>query len=372
MRFEETTAVITGIGAGLPEQVLDNAAVIEAGRLRTTDEWIRTRTGIAHRRRVAPGISTGDLAVAAGRGAISSDGGSAPDLLVLATSTPDQPCPATAPYVAHRLGLGTVPAFDVGAVCSGFLYALTTATALLHSGLCRAPLVVGADTYSTIVDPTDRDTAALFGDGAGAVLLRPGRIDAPGAVVAAALGADGSGHQLIAVPGGGSRQPMHLPQLDPKGTTFQMQGREVYAHAVRRMVASAREALDRAGWPAETVEAFIGHQANQRILDAVAGRLGIDPEHRFGNIRDVGNTAAASIPLVMADPVTHGALTSGRRTLLTAFGGGLTWASVALNWPAAVPRTRSPSPELDLTPLSSTDLLRSHAWTPSASTSPPS
>ncbi|MFD0573725.1 hypothetical protein ACFQ0T_36515 [Kitasatospora gansuensis] len=168
---------------------------------------------------------------------------------MLATSTPDQPCPATAPYVAHRLGLGTVPAFDVGAVCSGFLYALATATALLHSGLCRAPLVVGADTYSSIVDPTDRDTAALFGDGAGAVLLRPGRIDAPGAVLAAALGADGSGHQLIAVPGGGSRQPMHLPQVDPKATTFRMQGREVYAHAVRRMVASAREALDRAGWP---------------------------------------------------------------------------------------------------------------------------
>lgn len=372
MRFDDTTAVITGIGACLPEHVLGNDEVIEAGRLRSTDEWIRTRTGIARRRRVAPGISTGDLAVAAGRAAITSDGGSAPDLLVLATSTPDHPCPATAPHIAHRLGLGTVPAFDIAAVCSGFLYALATATAFLRSGLCAAPLVIGADTYSTIIDPTDRDTAALFGDGAGAILLRPGPPDAPGAVVAVDLGADGSGHQLISVPGGGSRQPLQLPQLDPGSLFFQLRGREVYAQAVRRMVRSAREALEHADWPTESVEAFIGHQANQRILDSVAQRLGIAPGNCFGNIREVGNTAAASIPLVMADLATQRALTPGRRSLLTAFGGGLTWASVALNWPAAVPQARPPVPELDLTPLSSTDLLRSHAWTPSANTSSPS
>ncbi|WP_405020747.1 ketoacyl-ACP synthase III [Kitasatospora sp. NBC_00070] len=362
--FTGTTAVVTGIGACLPDRVLDNEDVIAAGDLRTTDEWIRTRTGIVHRRRVATGQSTGDLATAAGLAAVESDGGPPPDLLILATSTPDHPLPGTAPRIAHRLGLGPVPAFDLAAVCAGFPYALATATALLRGGLCRAPLVVAADTYSTIVDPTDRDTAALFGDGAAAVLLRPGPADAPGAIVAVDLGTDGAGDRLITVPGGGSRHP-RWDRADPAEPYFRMRGREVYAHAVRRMVESSRTVLDRADWPAGSVRAFIGHQANQRILDAVAQRLGIDPKHCHGNIRELGNTAAASIPLVLADPVTQQALEPGLRCLLTAFGGGLAWGSVALNWPAAVPRRLPAVPELGQTPLSSPDLARSHTWTAS-------
>ncbi|MDO0909391.1 beta-ketoacyl-ACP synthase III [Streptomyces sp. DT2A-34] len=369
MRPTDTTAVITGIGACLPDRVVDNDTVIARGALRTDDTWIRDRTGIARRRHAAPGTSTGDLAVGAGRAAIASAGDHRPDMLLLATTTPDHPCPATAPAVAHRLGLGTVPAFDLAAVCSGFLYALTTATALIRGGACAMPLVIGADTYTSIVDPRDRQTAPIFGDGAGAVILRPGARDDPGAVIATDLGADGSGHDLITVPGGGSRHPRRLPPSSPDPYSFRMQGRAVYAHAVRRMAQSANSALRQAGWAPETVRAFIGHQANQRILDSVGERLGIAPAHRFGNIHELGNTAAASIPLVVADPTVHTAVAPGERSLFTAFGGGLTWASVALNWPSAVPRHEAPPARPGTKPLSTTDLSRSHPWTASTTTS---
>ncbi|MEV6946753.1 beta-ketoacyl-ACP synthase III [Streptomyces sp. NPDC051172] len=362
-------AVIAGIGACLPPYVIDNATVVARGALRTDDTWIRDRTGIVRRRHAEPGTSTGDLAVGAGRAALASAGDLRPGMLLLATSTPDHPCPATAPSVAHRLGLGTIPAFDLGAVCSGFLYALATATALIRSGTCTTALVIGADTYTTIVDPTDRETAPIFGDGAGAILLRPGTADEPGAVIATDLGADGSGSDLITVPHGGSRHPQHLPPATPRDRHFQMQGRTVYAHAVRHMTQSANSAIQQAGWAPNTVRAFVGHQANQRILDSVAERLGIAPAHRFGNIRDLGNTAAASIPLVLADPAVHQAVPPGERSLLTAFGGGLTWASVALHWPASVPATEAPPTDLATAPLSTPDLSRSHPWTASTTTS---
>ncbi|GAA2471399.1 beta-ketoacyl-ACP synthase III [Streptomyces mauvecolor] len=338
MRFDDTTAVVTGIGSCLPDRAVTNDEVIADGHLDTTDGWLRTRTGIARRHRAGAATSTGDLAVAAGRAALESDGGRPPDLLLLATSTPDHPCPATAPDVAHRLGLGTIGAYDLAAVCSGFLYAMATATALLRGGLSPSALVIGADTYSTIIDPHDRDTAALFGDGAGAVVLRPGPAHTPGAIRAAHLGSDGSEHPLITIPGGGSRHPHPLPQ-PTTDHYFHMHGREVYAHAVRRMTQSARTCLDHADWPVESLGAFIGHQANQRILDSVAQRLGIPPENRFGTIHETGNTAAASIPLVMAAAAPHTSLAPGDRTLLTAFGGGLTWASIALTWPTAAPLT---------------------------------
>ena len=396
MRFDELTAVVTGIGACLPEQALSNDDIISAGALQTDDEWIRTRTGIVGRRRARAGTSTGDLAVAAGREALRSAASvpasapsgpaaaplapsgaqPAPDLLILATSTPDHPCPATAPHIAQRLGLGTIPAFDLSAVCSGFLYALITATALVRSGTCTAPLVIAADTYSTILDPHDRETAPIFGDGAAAVLLRPGPPDSPGAVLAADFGSDGSGHHLIAIPGGGSRHPRHLPQPGPRAEYFGMRGREVYAHAVRRMTQSARGALHQTGWAADGVEAFIGHQANQRILDSVAERLGIPQPRVISNIRHLGNTAAASIPLAMAEAAAAGTVPPGARTLLTAFGGGLTWASVTLTWPTATPPTRPVPPDPSPVPVHAPDAAspapdraRSQSWTPSSSTS---
>ncbi|MFJ8045763.1 beta-ketoacyl-ACP synthase 3 [Kitasatospora sp. NPDC096147] len=323
---------------------MTNGQIIARGRLESTDDWIVGRTGI-HRRRIAdPGSSTGDLATAAARAALDAaraagqtgvaGDGPRPDLLLLATTTPDRPCPATAPEVAHRLGLGPVPAFDLAAVCSGFLYALNTANALLRSGSCRAPLVVAAEKYSAIIDPFDRDTAPLFGDGAAAVLLRAGTTDEPGAVLAGDWGSDGGGSDLITVNAGGTRLPA-ADGLPREQRYFRMSGRQVYAHAVRRMSGSAGAALAATGWQPSEVRAFIGHQANQRILDAVADRVGIAPPHRFGNIAELGNTAGASIPLALADALSRGLCAPGAPTLLTAFGGGLTWASVTLRWPDA-------------------------------------
>ncbi|MYV55318.1 beta-ketoacyl-ACP synthase III [Streptomyces sp. SID3212] len=360
-----STAVVCGIGSCLPPLSLTNEEIVVRGELATTDAWIRSRTGIERRRHAAPGVSTGDLALAAGEAALRSAPGIRPDLVLIATTTPDRPCPATAPDVAHRLGLGPVPAFDLAAVCSGFLYALTTANALIAHGTCRYPLVIGAEKYSAIVDPRDRDTAPIFGDGAGAFLLRAGDREEPGALVAADLGADGSGSDLIAVAGGGSRLP-ETAELDRDDRYFRMRGRQVYAQAVTHMTRSAQTALDRAGWAAPSVEAFIGHQANQRILDSVAERLGVAAHHRFGNIADVGNTAAASIPLALADTAARRLVRPGARALLTTFGGGLTWGAIALTWPSVRPLSTDPTPH----PLSLSDTDRSHpSWKLSASTS---
>ena len=357
-------SVIRGVGACLPDHIVTNADLV-AGGLDTSDDWIRTRTGIAARRRVSPGTSTGDLAVRAAQDALSGLD-VRPRLLILATTTPDHPCPATAPEVATRLGLGDIPAFDLAAVCSGFLYALAAADAWIRSGAADAVLVIGAETYSTIVDPNDRNTAPIFGDGAGAAVLTRGLRDDPGAILAVDLGSDGRGADCVMIEAGGSRNPTpHAgsapinsphpkarsatePHADPTPTNsphpkasspdtpspyLHMKGREVYGQAVRRMTASATRTLAHLDWPPTSIGAFIGHQANQRILDAVADRLGIDPAHRHGNIHDVGNTAAASIPLVLADVVARRAVAPGTRTLLTAFGGGLTWGSAALTWP---------------------------------------
>jgi len=327
-------AAICGVGACLPPNVVSNDDLV--GELETSDAWIRTRTGIERRRRVQPGVSTGDLAVAAGRAALVSAGQSA-DFVLLATTTPDRPCPGTAPEVAHRLGLGDVPALDVSAVCSGFIYGLAIASSLVKAGVCARPLVIGAEVYSSIIDPLDRDTAVIFGDGAGAALLRGASSEEPGAIRAVDLGSDGSGSDLIAIAAGGSRLPARNGALSRDLLYFRMQGREVYRQAVQHMTASSQAVLERANWQPRLIGAFIGHQANQRILNAVGDRLGIKAECRFGNIAEVGNTAAASIPLAMADTLTRGVVRPGKRTLLTAFGGGLTWGSIALNWPDVLP-----------------------------------
>ncbi|GAA1397710.1 ketoacyl-ACP synthase III [Kitasatospora putterlickiae] len=335
--------MIAGLGSCLPLRRITNADLVQEG-LNTSDEWIRTRTGIRARYRVAPGVGTADLAVAAGRAALHSAGRTTAACVLVATTTPDRPCPATAPEVAARLGLSGTPAFDLAAVCSGFLYAAQVASALLTSGTFDSALVVGAETYSAIVDPQDRDTAVIFGDGAGAVLLERGTTADPGAFIRFDLGSDGTHSDLIEIPSGGSRRPRRHGDTSEADHFFRMRGREVYGQAVLRMTASARTVLSRAQWPAATVEAFIGHQANQRILDAVAQRLLLPPERCHGNLRHVGNTAAASIPLAMADAAACHLVGPGARTLLTAFGGGLTWGSAALTWPAATAFHLPPEP----------------------------
>lgn len=318
-----TAAVVAGLGTCLPATEIDNAAL--AHRLDTTDEWIRTRTGIGARRRAAPGLSMRDLACEAARNALRSAAATSAGALVLATSTPDRPVPAAAPEVAGRLGLGQLPAFDVSAVCSGFLYAAATATGLISAGIADSVLVVAAETYSRIVDPADRSTAVIFGDGAGAVLLRRGTSDEEGALLAFDLGSDGAGRDLIHVPGSAEQ---------PEGPRwFAMAGRRVYLRAVEQMTVSALRVMKDCAWSPESVGALVPHQANARIIQAVADRLGLPGERAVSAMERVGNTAAASIPLALADALAAGRLPQGARTVLTAFGGGLAWGSAALTWP---------------------------------------
>ena len=324
-------AVLTGLGATVPPTEITNQMLSE--RLATTDAWIRTRTGIAVRHAVDPGTATGDLAVEAGGRALKSAGTDQGDPVILATATPDHPLPGTAPDVAHRLGLEHVPAFDIAAVCAGFVYALATAAGTISSGLADRVLVIGAEAFTSILDPTDRGTAILFGDGAGAVVLRAGRPDEPGALAGFDLGSDGSLADLIMIPGGGSKQRSGGRPTDPDTSWFTMQGREVFGQAANWMAKSTSTLLEQIGWPVESVDRFVGHQANVRILHAVADLLGLPRERALVHLDRVGNTSAASIPLALADGVQRGALLPGHRVALSAFGGGLAWGSSALVWP---------------------------------------
>ncbi len=323
-------AVLTGLGAMLPPRRVTNAEL--SLRLDTSDEWIQTRTGI-RQRYWTTGMATSDLAVGAGRHALKAAGADTVDVLVLATTTPDHPCPATAPDVASQLGLGTVAAFDVAAVCSGFVYGLATAAAQIEAGHADSALVIGAETYSTILDPDDRGTAVIFGDGAGAVVLRAGHAAEPGAFLGFDLGSDGSLKDLIVIPGGGSRQRTAQEGEYPATGYFAMQGRPVFRHAVMRMADSALALLARNGWAPASVDWFVGHQANVRILHGVADQLGIDRERAVVDLDRVGNTSAASIPLALWRAVETRRLSAGHRVLLSAFGGGVTWGSTALTWP---------------------------------------
>ncbi|GAB1688967.1 beta-ketoacyl-ACP synthase III [Krasilnikovia sp. M28-CT-15] len=330
-RAGRRAAIIQGLGTFLPERVVTNAALSE--RLDTTDEWIRSRTGIRERRWAESGTATGDLAVEAGARALKAASMSHVDVVVLATTTPDHPCPGTAPAVAARLGLGHAMAFDVSAVCTGFIYALATASSLIVAGLAESALVIGAETYSTILNPEDRSSAVIFGDGAGAAVLTAGDLAEPGALLGFDLGSDGEHADLITVPAGGSRQRAQDVEPDPADFYFTMRGREVFTHAVTRMGQSSKALLDRIGWPTASVDHLVGHQANVRILQSLADFLDIERRRAVVNLDRVGNTSAASIPLALADAVRLGTVQAGDRVLLSAFGGGLTWGSTALIWP---------------------------------------
>jgi 3-oxoacyl-[acyl-carrier-protein] synthase-3 len=336
------SAVLCGLGAVVPPRIVTNNALVE--RLKTSDEWIYTRTGIKQRHVTGLDLATSDLAVEAGRRALrsaASAGVVGADMVVLATVTPDHPCPATAPDVATRLGLGRVPAFDVSAVCTGFVYALGVAAGAIAAGLATRVLVIGAETFSTILNPNDRDTAVIFGDGAGAVVLRAGEADEPGALRGFDLGSDGELSKLIMIPDGGSRQRTSGRPAERATSYFTMQGKEVFKHAVRRMAYSAQAVLQRTGWDIGDVDWLVGHQANVRILHAIADQIRLVRDKVVINLDRVGNTCAASIPLALTD--SAGIIKAGDRVVLTAFGGGLTWGSTALIWPELdVARTDPP------------------------------
>lgn len=305
-----TGAELTGWGMALPETVVTNAD-FEA-RLDTSDEWIVERTGI-HERRM--GGTTTDLAVAAGAAALDR-AGVAPadvDLLILATTTPDQEVPANSSVVHHRLGLSG-GAFDLNAACSGFVYALVTASSLLATGVERC-LVIGADVLSRLTDLDDRATAVLFADGAGAVLLEAAPND--GFLLSWDLGVDGSAMPLL--------------YCDRDGY-LQMQGREVYRRAVRSMVDSAGAALERAKLSADDIDLMVPHQANARIIEAANSRLGIPMERTVLVLDRTGNTSSASVPIALAAAADEGRLHPGARVLLCGFGAGMTWASAVIRW----------------------------------------
>jgi 3-oxoacyl-(acyl-carrier-protein) synthase III len=324
-------AVLAGIGSCLPRRSVSNAEL--TARLDTSDEWIRSRTGIGRRWYAEPGTATSDLAVGAGAQALKSAGDTSVDVVVVATATPDRPCPGTAPLVASQLGMTGVAAFDIAAVCTGFLYGLATASGLIAAGTARSALVVGADTFSSILNPADRTTSVIFGDGAGAVVLRAGEPDEPGAIGPCDLGSDGDGYDLITVRAGGSAQRLSGVEPSPDDAYFAMAGKEVFWRAVRRMTDSCRAVLTATGSDVEDVDVLVGHQANQRILHSLSDSLGIPRERCAGNLAEVGNTAAASIPLALDHAHRAGELRAGDRVLLTAFGGGLTWGSTVLTWP---------------------------------------
>ncbi|MEU2281084.1 beta-ketoacyl-ACP synthase III [Streptomyces sp. NPDC013178] len=328
-------AVLDGIGSCLPPRLVTNDEL--AARLDTSDAWIRSRTGIRQRYVVPDGMGTSDLAVGAGSRALKSSGDPHADTVVVATTTPDRPCPATAPAVAARLGLGHAAAYDVAAVCTGFLYALATASGLIAMGVSARALVIGAETFSRILNPDDRSTSVIFGDGAGAVVLRAGSPDEPGALGPFELRSDGWGRDLITVPAGGPPPAGTATGPATADYYFTMQGRKVFRLAVRRMGECALAVLDRAGRRPGDVDRLVSHQANQRIIERLADEIGIPYERTVSDIARVGNTAAASIPLALDHAHAERVLRPGDRVLLTAFGGGLTWGASMLTWPAIDP-----------------------------------
>ncbi|MEU8924780.1 beta-ketoacyl-ACP synthase III [Kitasatospora sp. NPDC048545] len=324
-------AVLAGLGAMVPERAVDNEEISRI--VDTDDEWIRTRTGIGRRYWADPGTATGDLAAVAGRRALESAGVDTVDQVILATSTPNRPMPATAPEVASALGLDGVPGFDLSAACAGFVYGLQSAAGAIAAGFAERVLVIGADIWSTRLDPEDRATAIIFGDGAGAAVLRAGDAAEPGALLGFDLGSDGANRDLAFLPAGGSRQRSERAPLRDADNYLAMRGKEIFTHAVERMAGSSEALLDSVGWTAADVDRFVGHQANVRILHTVADVMTVPRERVVVHLDKVGNTSAASIPLALTDAAAEGRLTPGQKVLLTSFGGGLSWGSTALSWP---------------------------------------
>jgi 3-oxoacyl-[acyl-carrier-protein] synthase-3 len=326
------STVILGTGSYAPDRILTNEDL--AKMVDTSDEWIRARSGIRERRIAAPDEATSDLAVQAARRALEDAGIGASDidLLVVATLTPDYPMPSTACIVQHKLGVPSSAAcFDLNAACSGFIYALDTACALISSGRYRKALVIGAEKLSSVVDWQDRGTCLLFGDGAGAAVI--GASDKAGiGLIGTKLGAHGEDTDLLLIPGGGSRTPTTAESIARGDQFIKMKGKEVFKLAVRVMEEAARDILEQHGVAAHQIGLVIPHQANLRIIDAIAQYLELPVERFFVNVDRYGNTSAASIPIALDEARKAGRIKPGDLTLLVAFGAGLTYGSALIRW----------------------------------------
>ncbi len=323
-------AQILGWGAYVPRRVVTNADI--ARLVDTSDEWIVERTGIRERRLAAPDESTATMAIAAAEQALASAGADplAIDLIIVATATPDYAFPATACLVQRGIGANRAAAFDLGAGCSGFIYALAMGAHAIEAGAYRYALVIGAETLSRITNWSDRGTCVLFGDGAGAVLL--GQAHNPGGILATHLGADGAGADWLILPAGGSRKPASAETVEQNLHTIQMDGQKVFRFATKIIPEATRKVLEQAGLSVANVDLVIAHQANARILQAAAERLGLPREKMYANIDRYGNTSAASIPIALCEAAEAGLLRPGQRVVLVGFGAGLTWGAALLEW----------------------------------------
>ncbi|MDP5351615.1 MAG: ketoacyl-ACP synthase III [Paracoccaceae bacterium] len=320
-------AVVAGIGHYLPQNIVTNADLEKI--VDTSDEWIKSRSGIERRHFVAKGETTSDLAAAAARAALLDANLSAGDIdaIVLATSTADLTFPSAATMVQAKIGMRQGFAFDVQAVCAGFIYALSTANALILSGQAKRVLVIGAESFSKLMDWQDRTTSVLFGDGAGALVLEADETatgtNKDRGILATDLHSDGQFSDLLYVDGGTST-----------GTTgfLRMQGKEVFRHAVEKLAQTAHAALEKAGFGANDVDWIVPHQANLRIISATAQRMGVEMERVVVTVQDHGNTSAASIPLALSVGVARGQIKRGDLLVTEAIGGGLAWGAVVLRW----------------------------------------
>src|SRR5512145_2673216 len=314
---------VTGLGTHVPERVLTNDELAEL--VDTSDEWIQERTGIRERRIAADDEALTDIAMPAATAAVA-DAGVRPqdiDLLVCATVTPDMMFPTSSALLADELGMPRAAAYDLLAGCTGFVYAIAQAYGMLAAGLSRRALVVGGDVLSKILDWEDRSTLVLVGDGAGAVVMEP--VD-HGGFLGFELGADGGGGEYLSYPGSGSRH------FDDPGSYVKMNGREVFKFATRIMVHSAHGILDECGKTVDDIDVYIPHQANKRIIDYAAAKLGIPAEKTVVNVDRFGNTSSGSIPLALADARAEGRLQDGKLILMTGMGAGLTWGSALIEW----------------------------------------
>jgi 3-oxoacyl-[acyl-carrier-protein] synthase III len=328
--FQGRTCSIAGVGSYVPAKVLTNADLEKM--VNTSDEWITTRTGIKERHIAAADEFTSDLGFRAAQRAMAQAGVTAEqlDLIVVATITPDMPFPSTAALIQRKLGAHRAAAFDLEAACSGFIYALEVAQQFIMSRTYDTVLVIGAEKLSSIVDWQDRNTCVLFGDGAGAAVLR-NRPNAHG-LLTAVMGADGRKADLLFMAGGGSRCPATAESVAGRMHYLRMEGKETFKNAVQAMLTAAQEALRRCEIDIARIKLIIPHQANRRIIDAVAERLGAKPEQIFINLHKYGNTSAASVAIALDEAVQSGQVQSGDLLLLVVFGAGLTWGAAVIEW----------------------------------------
>lgn len=328
--FASRTCSILSVGSYVPERILTNAEL--ETMVDTTDEWIMSRTGISERRIAAPSESTSDLAAKAALRAMEKAGvtGEEIDLIIVATITPDMLFPSTACLVQQKIGARRAAAFDIEAACSGFIYALEIGRQFIASHTHNTVLVIGAEKLSSIIDWKDRNTCVLFGDGAGAAILRNSG-DRPG-LLSTCMGADGGKGGLLSMPAGGSLRPATPETVHSRLHYLRMDGKETFKCAVQAMLGAATEALGRCGVGVADIKCVIPHQANRRIIDAVAERLEVRPDQVFINLHKYGNTSAASVAIALDEAVSCGRIERGDLVLLVVFGAGLTWGAAVIEW----------------------------------------